>query len=280
MIFNPLERLLRKAQRRRWHRFLILWNRGLGDIALGLYAITTRIRETVPDAEITFLTRPDLEEGFQLLDGVKIMIDPKAQRGTPLTLPLDLASFDCIIERADPTKWVAWQRGRLTPRLTWNPTWDSLHTKFSLPEKAIGVHIATETNYYHARNWPLSHWKTLFHTCPRPFILFGHHTSPLGLEAISHIIDLRGKTSLFEMLSILKHRCDTLIAPDSGVLAMTYFLDTPFPLKVISLWADPNHGVLKQNVASPNPLLVHTPLISPNRKEASLIRPEEVLAQC
>ena len=32
---------------------MLFWNRGLGDIALGLYAIVHRIRESIPDAKIT-----------------------------------------------------------------------------------------------------------------------------------------------------------------------------------------------------------------------------------
>jgi hypothetical protein len=60
------------------------------------------------------------------------------------------------------------------------------------------------------------------------------------------------------------------------VLGLTYFLNTSFPIKIVSLWADPHHGILKQNVASPNPLLKHTPVISPDRKNAALIAVEDV----
>ena len=58
---------------------------------------------------------------------------------------------------------------------------------------------------------------------------------------------------------------------------MTYFLNVPFPLRIVSLWADPNHGILKQNVPSPNPLLEHIPVISHNRKDAALIPVAKVL---
>ena len=65
-----------------------------------------------------------------------------------------------------------------------------------------------------------------------------------------------------QMLSIIKNCCSHLVVPDSGVLSLTYFIDQSFPLTIVSLWADPLQGVLKQNVASPNPLLVHHPLIA------------------
>ena len=78
---------------------------------------------------------------------------------------------------------------------------------------------------------------------------------------IRRILRNRGQTSLLEMLAIVKNRCRVLVAPDSGVLTMAYCLDCAFPLTVVSLWSDPRPGVLKQDVASPNPLLRHVPLI-------------------
>jgi hypothetical protein len=46
---------------------------------------------------------------------------------------------------------------------------------------------------------------------------------------------------------------------------MTYYLNSPFKLNVVSLWADPKQGVLKQQVQSPNPLLQHIPLIAKHK---------------
>lgn len=267
---NPLDRRLKKAQRLGYKRILIPWNRGLGDIALGLYAMVERIHTYIPDAQITFMTRLDLVDGFRLLEKCHVIGMPEWKRGTPYVLPLDLSAYDMVIENADPTYWVAWQRGHLTPRLKWNPAWDALCNKFNVPSGCVGVHVQCETNYYQARNWPEDHFRTLFAAFPaQPFILFGLKKTPTFQG--SHLIDLRGELSLYEMISMIKNKCTALIAPDSGVLSMTYYLATDFPLTVISLWADPNHGVLKQNVASPNKLLKHIPLISPNKKNAALI---------
>ncbi len=270
---NPLDQLLKKTAKRGQKRIAISWNRGLGDIALGLYAIVHRIREFIPEAEITFLTRKDLEEGFALLDNVKIRIYPEWKRGTKYSIPCK-EEFDLVIENADPTYWVAWQRGTLTPKLKWNPAWDSLCQRFDLPSSCIGAHVACETNYYNERDWPAAHWEELFSSISEPIVLFGFGKEPKFSQ--KNIYDLRGKLSLYELLSVIKNRLRLLIAPDSGVLSMTYFLDTSFPLKVISLWADPNHGILKQNVPSPNRLLIHRPLISSNRKNAALISVREV----
>jgi hypothetical protein len=271
---NPLDKRLKQAAQAGCKTVLIPWNRGLGDIALGLFAIVRRVREYIPDAQVTFLTRPDLKDGFQLLKGVDVIIAPEWSRGKPMTFPANLPSFDLIIPNADPSYWVAWQRGTLIPKMEWNKEWDSLCDRFKLPSNCVAAHVHCETGYYFERNWPFDKWQELFDSLEGPIVLLGLKKDPVFKHP--QLIDLRGETSLFEILAILKNRCRCLIAPDSGILGMTYFLNTPFPLRIVSLWADPNHGILKQNVPSPNPLLEHIPIISPNRKDAALISVSQV----
>lgn len=278
---NQFEKRLAKAAKEKKRRILIAWNRGLGDIALGLYALVFRIREVIPDAEITFLTRQDLEEGFSLLQNVTIRIAPTWKRREPHAIEKSLASqYDLVIGAPDPTNWVRWQLGTLTPRLAWNRAWDEFCESFPLlsSHQYIGMQPQTETLYGYEKNWPLSHWKELIEilTVRRGMkvVLFGHKKD----DAFSSegVIDLRGETTLLQMLAIIKNKCHTLIVPDSGVLSLTYFLDTPFPLKIISLWSDPRQGVLKQNVPSPNPALVHTPLLAP-QEDLRRLTVQEVL---
>lgn len=270
---NPFDTLLKHAQKNGQQKFLICWNRGLGDIPLGLYALTHRIRQYIPTAEITFATRTDLAEGFKMLRGVSTLVDPEWKRGVPFDLERTLAkanlsssSFDVILAQPDPTRWLMWQLGKLTPKLAWNPEWDALCERFDLdPAKPyVGVHVQTETNYTYEKNWPASYWTEFFQRAVAErdvgILLFGFAPTPV-FEG-EGIVDLRGKTSLFEMLSIIKNRCRYLLVPDSGVLSITYYIDASFPLDVVSLWADPRQGILKQNVASPNPLLRHVPLIA------------------
>jgi ADP-heptose:LPS heptosyltransferase len=284
---NPLHRLLKTVKKSECPKILIVWNRGLGDIPLGLYALVQRIRHFLPNASITFLTREDLKEGFALLEGVQTNISPSMERGDPFHLLQTLyeqnlkeKDFDLIIEKPDPTRWLGWQLGKLIPRLKWNHTWDALWRSFPIDEHCdyIGIHVQTETNYSYEKNWPLQSWKELFE---RVFqekgikcILFGFRSEPaFSSEAI---IDLRGKTSLFEMLSIIKNRCKYLVVPDSGVLSITYYLDTAFPIKIVSLWADPHQGILRQKVSSPNPLLIHRPLLG-KKENISTISVDDVI---
>lgn len=272
---NPFDSLLHKAGERGHRRFLLAWNRGLGDIPLGLYAIVHRIREYIPDAEVTFVTRKDLLEGFEMLQGVEVLVSEKWKRRQPFSLHetvkdlgRGLSEWDVVIEAPDPTYWVKWQLGRLIPKLVWEPAWDSLAERFSLDplEKYIGVHVQTETsaNYGYEKNWPLERFQELFKSLAEKnckIVLFGFSKTPS--LSLPNIVDLRGETTMREMLSIIKNRCSHLIVPDSGVLSMSYFIDLPFDLTIVSLWSDPHQGVLKQKVASPNPRLYHRPLIAP-----------------
>jgi ADP-heptose:LPS heptosyltransferase len=274
---NPFERLLKKAEAQGKKRFLIVWNRGLGDIALGLYALTFRLREVIPNAEITFLTREDLREGFSLLQDVHVLSSTSLKRGESCDLSTNLekigrkiSDFDLLIEKPDPTHWVRWQLGKLTPKLKWENSWDELSSSFGFDENSdyIGLQPQTETEYGYEKNWPMSYWNELIEHFTKErgvkVVLFGKSRATFPVE---NTLDLRGKTNLFELLSIIKNRLKVLVVPDSGILSLTYFLDAKFPLKVISLWADPNQGVLKQNVPSPNSELVHVPLVA---KDADL----------
>ena len=283
---NPLDLLLKRAQRQNKRRFLIGWNRGLGDIPLGLYALISRIHTFIPDAEITFLTRKDLIPGFELMGGVRTIVANGWKRGekndfyeTLSKLGVNAEEFDVLIEAPDPTRWLKWQHGKVTPKLHWKAEWDELWKKFPLHDEGpyIGMHIQTETNYATWRNWPFSSWEQLATQIAEKggkTLLFGFHQSPQF--SAPEAIDLRGKTSLFELLSIIKNRCSGVVLPDSGVLAMTYYLTEAFPIRVVSLWADPYMGILKQNVASPNPNLVHTPLLGAG-KDIQNISVDQVL---
>ena len=202
-----------------------------------------------------------------MLDGVKAIIDPQWMRGEPYKINKELKKkYDLVIERPSPTDWVPWQRGKVVPKLQWDKKYEALYERFDLPPNCIGVQVSAETNYGLWRNWPLAKWQELFDRLEkenRPVLLFGFGEEPYFPNR--NLIDLRGKTTLFELLSIVKNRVKALVLPDSGISSMVYYLDESFPIRLATLWADPNHGILKQGVASPNPKLIHRPLIGENR---------------
>jgi UDP-N-acetylglucosamine pyrophosphorylase/ADP-heptose:LPS heptosyltransferase len=281
---NPLDILLKKAKKNNKKKFLLAWNRALGDISLGLYAVVFRIREYIKDAKITFLIREDLKEGFELLEDVNFITVAFWRRYLPFDihhtlnfLNIDYKSYDVIIDKVDPTYWVKWQISNLIPKLRWKKEFDELHKKFSLPENKIliGVQPTIETKHSPWRNWPIEYFKKLFKKASKDivFILFG--TNPKERFDCENIIDLRGKTSLLEVLSILKNRCLYFISLDSGLLSLFYYLNIDFPIKLITLWGSKDVGVIKQNVKSPNDNLIYIPLLY--ERCLATLKPEDVL---
>lgn len=273
---NPFDRLLKQAAKKNKRTFLIEWNRGLGDIALGLYAIKERICQFIENPKIVFITRESLEEGFSFLEGVETIVSPTWERNKPYdaydalqALKIDSKTFDVIIQKPDPTYWVKWQLRSLTPKLKWNPKHDLTDSKFSIDwaQKYIGVQLEIETNYNVWRDYPIEKYAELFDRIEkktdRKILLFGK-TKTHSFKG-RHIIDLRGKTNLYELIFLIKKCCNHLILPDSGILSFVYYLDVAFPIHIISLWADPKQGILKQGVPSPNPQLTHTPIIGAHR---------------
>jgi hypothetical protein len=286
---NDLDIILKRVKRDNKRRFLILWNRGLGDIALGLYALVLRIKDFIPDAEITFITRKDLEDGFRLLEGVNFISVSWWERGKPLDigdtlirLNIKNSDYDVFIEKVNPTKWLSWQIGNITPKLRWKNEYDNLYKRFALDPSRfyIGAHVNTETQQFYGYNkdWHIENWQTLFEKLSedqnKRIILFGiNKTDHFNYPSV---IDLRGKTTFLEMLSIIKNCCNILVAPDGGVLSTVYYLDVIFPITIISLWGDSNQGIMKQAVPSSNKGIKHIPLIGKDNNIVN-ISTEEVL---
>lgn len=280
---NPFDKLLKQMVAEEKTRFLIVWNRGLGDIPLGLYALVYRIRSYIPHASITFLTRKDLADLFTMLDDVNVIVGSSIVRGKSVNVAESLIEhqlssnmFDVILKKPDPTRWLKWQLGALVPKLNWNRDWDALIDKYDLDpnETYIGCHVQTETgmHYGYEKNWDLPSWQNLFKRIQEEkkgkVLLFGMEREPAFL--MDNVIDLRGKTNVFEMLSIIKNRCYYLVVPDSGVLSVAYYVDAKYSIRVVSLWGDPRQGVLCQDVDSPNPEFEHVPLIGKHEKVSNI----------
>jgi len=273
---DPFERALARGARERRKRVVFFWNRGLGDIALGLVPMFARAAERIPGASIEVVTRADLEEPFRLTTASRVHVVPGLERGERIgaetacaRLPADPREGALAIDVPDPTRWLAAARGRAAPpRFRWDPAFDALATRFVDPGDArpwIAVHASTETagHYRYVKDWPADAWLELFREAARRhdvrFVLLG--LAPRPALAAPNAIDLRGRTRFLEMLALVRTRCVALVAPDGGVLNAVYFLDANFPITVVSLWSDPRQGLLKARAASPNPRLVHAPLV-------------------
>jgi len=255
--------------------FVFGWNRGLGDIALGLCPLFARIRARRPAASITVFTRADLVDALHLTDADRIVAIPGLARGEPVDLDAAAArTGECIADGAvrfadpDPTRWLEGQRTEHPPVLRWDPAWDARADELLAARTdvvTIGAHVASETARYYGyvKDWPPAHWRALFarfaDAARVRWVLFGHAADADYTQA--NVCDLRGRTGFLDLLAVVRTRCRLLVAPDSGVLTMAYYLAGDRPLDVISLWSDPRQGVLKQGCSSPNPRLAHTPLV-------------------
>jgi len=272
---TEFDRALTRGRRAPRDGFLFFWNRGLGDVVLALEPLFAIVREKVPGARITVVTRSELAEAFRMTGADDVRILPglvRDEHASPaeLTEPFGwrVDQFRAVFADTNPTRWLRGRRHLYPARLRWQPEWDARADAFVAPDSAtlfIGAHLQSETQpiYRYVKDWPLESWRALFdrvgaHDGVR-WLLFGNAALPPFDHPV--VTDLRGRTGFVDMLSIIRNRCRVLIGPDSGVLNTAYYLDAPFALDVISLWSDPRHGILAQRRESPNPALVHRPLL-------------------
>ena len=272
---TAFDRAMARARGDCRRKFLLFWNRGLGDIALGLVPLFLRIRKEVPGAVIEVLTREELRPAFELAGADAIHVIPTLEREARVELPracaalgVELAQYAVAFDYPDPNRWLDGRRTEYPPVLAWKREWDALAGRFDIPSRrrVIAAHVCTETaDYYgYVKDWPAEAWSDLlgrFGGADVQWVLLGHQAEPALAGA--NITDLRGATSFPELMSLVRHRCTALVAPDGGVLTMAYYLDEQFPLDVVSLWSDPRQGILLQGCESPNTRLRHTPLVAP-----------------
>jgi hypothetical protein len=271
---TPFDRALRAARLDGRHRFVFGWNRGLGDIALGLVPLFARIRAVDSASRIEVFTRQDLAEPFALTDADAIHVVPALVRGAAVDLQraaqsvgVSLPPSAVLFADPDPTRWLDGRRREYPPALRWDPGWNSLADALlpaSPDEIVIGAHVDSETAQYYGyvKDWPADAWKALFARFPASrgvrWVLFGNAKGQDFPQ--DNVADFRARTSFLALLATIRTRCRILVAPDSGVLTAAYYLADDFPLDVISLWSDPRQGILKQDCPSPNPRLRHVVL--------------------
>lgn len=281
---DPFERALKRVARLPAPRVLFYWNRGLGDIAMGLVPLFERLRAAQPRVRIEVLTRAELADGFALACVDAIQVAPGLTRGERDGFARHRAAsaesgsgFDVVFAAPDPTRWLARRPPTTTPKLAFPPAWDDLHTGIPgiLPDrKLILAHASAETGqfYGYVKDWPAAHWHELFarhrNRADIQWLLIGH--APTPEYAYPNVLDLRGRTTLPQVLSLLRHRARALVAIDSGILCLAWCLAADFELDIVSLWADPRQGILKLSLPAPNARLVHTPLLGTDQLTANI----------
>lgn len=275
LIGTAFERGLNRARLDPRDGLLFFWNRGLGDVTLALAPLFVQIRQRIPGARISVVTRPELDEAFRLAGADDVRVINGLERGRPITAQvlrtecgIDLERFGAAFLDPDPTRWFHGRRRELTPRLPWKAEWDALADALvaEAPGRTLfGAHVSSETAgvYSYVKDWPVAHWRALMERIGPSenvhWVLFGQTPEPAC--DLPHVSDLRGRTGLIELLAIVKNRCRALIGPDSGIINTVYYVDASFPVTLVSLWSDPRHGILQQGGPSPNPQLRHVPIV-------------------
>lgn len=265
---NPLEKVLKHLPCNA--KIVFFWNRGLGDIPLELFSFCQKIRSICPNATLCVITREDLKEGFMLLDGLTIYTSPllKRKQEEPYDaifeeLNLNKASFDHIFYKPDPAYWVFQEKKQQQPSLSWKPCFET-HFQLANDKKYAFLHLHSETIYGFEKNLSKEKWEILLADLKNK----GYTTIALGASQehldVTCDIDLRGKTSLFDIITGLIYSHSIFIGPDSGLLNILYFLNIRVPLYLLSFWANTKVGILQNKHPSPNPLLIFETLIAPD----------------
>lgn len=286
--------VFQQARRQGAKRLLGAWVRGMGDVATRLCGFVAHVRSTLPGVSVSFITRPGLREVLLLIPDVEeILVVPEWRRedsldGRPTLEDVRHAlarlgregEFDLLIPQLDRGPWWHEQVGSFVPRLRWGPERAAQarslmdETRFASNALRLAVHLEAGTKHFYGgegvnRDWPPEHWRALFArlAAEARFAVFvlgdaGSPTYEVPFGPAHGFCDFRGRTSVIEALSVIG-ACDIFLAPDSGLLNLVYYLDMATPLQVVSLHAAIS-GVLRQGVSSPNPRLVHTPLVEPS----------------
>jgi len=254
-------------------KLLLFWNRGLGDIPLEIYPLLELIKKYAPNSFISIITRADLYEGFTLLGAnIKIYVSTNLERKKPEDvdkifeeLELNQRDFDRIWIKPDPAYWAKKIKKNLKIHLTWQDQFFKKHTFITKKPLAV-LHIHSETVYGFEKNLPPTSWHHVIENLKQK----GYYTLALGFSKNSGNFDvdcdLRGQTTLYDVLSLVIDYEPLFIGPDSGLLNMLYYLDTQKPLYLISFWANPKVGLLKQNTPSSNGLLKHELILAPDEQ--------------
>ncbi len=272
---NPFVQILKKLKNDA--SIILFWNRGLGDIPLLMYPLLSIIRKNCHNAKITIITRKDLYEGFLLLDAsLTVFSSEKLIRKMPepyseilAELNLIPSNYDYIFYRPAAANWGRRERKGLICRLNWNETFFTPHEIKTTKPIAV-LHINSETVYKFEKNLAEEAWHYIIGDLKHK----GYFVIAVGFSQNSGDFDvdqdLRGKTSLFELISLMINHKGLFIGPDSGLLNTLYYLDVQVGYHLISFWSNPRVGLLKQNTPSPNNLLKNDVILAPDENLSKL----------
>jgi ADP-heptose:LPS heptosyltransferase len=257
------DRILDKALQRVDKRLVFAWVRGLGDVAFILNEFSNYIQEKVPDAEVSALVRPGLEEACGWIEGIKKVITVKQwSREMTLESMWGLAfpsaweikrvisslglqgEFDRIIPYP-LGRWYDREPRKRRPYLKWTEKERQFGERFiqtAFPEEpkfvvSLNTHTGTENFYDFSKEWGIENFRQLIsrilETIPGSHIILvdAHKTWEIPMN--SRLLDVRGTFSVSQSLSVIASS-DLFICLDAGVVNLLYFLQE-ISLKILVL---------------------------------------------
>jgi len=256
----------------------------MGDISMILCESVKYIRKRIPDAEVTILLRPGLEEAAKWIKGVKVIVTINEwSRDQTITSLWGLAyptpwqimkalnkinlkeEFDMILPYPMGNWWFR-DAIELRPSLRWTKKEeqfgrDFIDQVFPGDKKcviAINSSTGTEAYYQYNRDWGFSNFKTLIsdslNSIPEARVILVDKDRTGEYPADERLFDARGKFSISESISIIANS-DLFICLDTGPPNLVYFLEG-ISLNIIALLGE-LHSFFRYNnpPASPNVIM-------------------------
>lgn len=247
------DRLLERARRRGVRRFATAWVRGLGDVAYIVGDFVHYVHRRVPEAEVTALVRPGLEDAGRWIEGVTGVIPVAEWRREQtiesvwgLAFPPPWEIRRALARRGLATavdailpyplgRWYEREFEGKRPSLRWSDTERDVGRRFlarAFPAASrfvvtLNTHIGTGRYYGFDKEWGVENFAVLIRgildTIPESRVVLVDAGAVTGLPVHERVLDARGTLSVAESVSVIA-ASDLFVALDAGAVNLVYFL--------------------------------------------------------
>jgi ADP-heptose:LPS heptosyltransferase len=301
--FYDADRGLRRAERRGARRFATAWVRGLGDVPFIVGEFVRHVRGRIPDAEVSVLVRPGLEQACRWIEGVRrvVVVEDWTREQTltsrwglafppPWEIRRALAARNLIREcdaiLAYPLgRWYDRDPLKRRPRLVWTDAERAFGRTFidrAFPDPArfvitLDTQIGTAPYYDFNKEWGAARFAvlitSLLRTIPDCRLILVDAKKAGSLPGDARVHDARGTLSVAQSMSVIANS-DLFIGLDAAPANLVYFLDGVTVDLIVLLGRTDCFTPLRYPPASPGVRL--TTVVGPGQ-DIVAIRPEAVL---
>ncbi len=297
------DRLLRRAERRGVRRFATAWVRGLGDAPFIVGEFVRYARGRIPDAEVSVLVRPGLEQACRWIEGVRrvVVVEDWTREQTqtsrwglafppPWEIRRALAARN-LVRECDAIlpyplgRWYDRDPLARRPRLVWTEAERAFGRAFidrAFPDGGgfvitLDTQVGTARYYDFNKEWGAVRFAVLITALLRAIpdcrliLVDAKKTGAMPLDP--RVLDARGTLSVAQSMSVIASS-DLFIGLDAGPANLIYFLDGIAVDLIVLLGRTDCFAPLRYPLASPGVRL--TTVVGPG-EDILAIRPEAVL---